>query len=218
MNSQSSTAIRLFLRRSRQFKHKINNDHEPNSFLPHLTPLKEDNIVITKPDKGCGVVILNKDDYDNKLQTIIEDPTKFKPITTDTATHLLKLEDKLNRLARSIRSSIGESTFNLITISTPDFLYGLPKIHKLGIPLRPIISAKGNYNLAKFLVKVITPLTKNEYTIENATAFVKEICNFTPSQPVTMASFDIQSLFTNVPLKETTDITTLPLHSLTHMA
>ncbi|XP_042892604.1 uncharacterized protein LOC122266795 [Penaeus japonicus] len=162
------------------------------------------------PDKGRGVVILNKDEYLNKLKTIVNDTSKFKPIMYDTATYLLKLEDKLNRLLRSIRTSIGETTYNLLTKcgSKPGFLYGLPKIHKVGQPLRPIISAIGtfNYNVAKFLVKIITPLTTNEYTIENSFSFIKEISDFKPLRPVTMASFDIESLFTNVPLNETTDI------------
>ena len=43
-------------------------------------------------------------------------------------------------------------------------------------------------------------------TIENSTSFAKEICDLKPSQPVTLASFDIESLFTNVPLNETTDL------------
>ncbi|XP_069973529.1 uncharacterized protein [Penaeus vannamei] len=130
--------------------------------------------------------------------------------TCDTASYLLKLEDKLNRLLRPIKTSIGEATYNLLTTSgsKPGFLYGLPKIHKLGHPLRPIISAVGtfNYNIAKFLVKIISPLTINQYTIDNSFAFVKEICSLKPLRPITMASFDIESLFTNVPLRETTEI------------
>ena len=38
------------------------------------------NVVILKPDKGNGVVILNRSDYDSGLLKIISDSTKFKPI------------------------------------------------------------------------------------------------------------------------------------------
>ncbi|XP_070000774.1 uncharacterized protein [Penaeus vannamei] len=195
----------------KKFKHYIKNNHEHHSFFTSLKSLKDDdNIIITRPDKGRGIVILNKDDYQNKLQSILDDSSKFKRISCDTASYLLKLEDKLNRLLRPIKTSIGEATYNLLTTSgsKPGFLYGLPKIHKLGHPLRPIISAVGtfNYNIAKFLVKIISPLTINQYTIDNSFAFVKEICSLKPLRPVTMASFDIESLFTNVPLRETTEI------------
>ena len=61
--------------------------------------------------------------------------------------------------------------------SRPGTLYGLPKIHKLGNPLRPIVSSIGtfSYNLAKFLVPIISPLTKNEYTVENSYEFVDNL-------------------------------------------
>ena len=90
---------------------------------------------------------------------------------------LLKLEDKLNRVLRSIKSAIGDNTYHKLFAagSRPGRLYGLVKVHKQGNPLRPIISAIGmfNYNVAKFLVPVLTPLTTNQYTIENSYSFNK---------------------------------------------
>ena len=49
-----------------------------------LDNLKKDkNLIITKPDKGRGVVILNKTDYINKTNEILRDDTKFKKIDGD---------------------------------------------------------------------------------------------------------------------------------------
>jgi len=36
-----------------------------------------EEILITKPDKGAGVVILNKNEYNDKMKTILNDTTKF---------------------------------------------------------------------------------------------------------------------------------------------
>ena len=85
----------------------------------------------------------------------------------------------------------------------------MPKIHKINNPIRPILSTIGtfNYNLAKFFVPIIEPLTTNCYTLKNSYDFVKEINNIDMSNKV-MASFDVQSLFTNIPLNETIDIIT----------
>nr|XP_027220817.1 uncharacterized protein LOC113813080 [Penaeus vannamei] len=179
--------------------------------LPPTKTLKNDEtITITKPDKGRGVVILNKYDYHQKLLSILDDHTKFKKITTKISTHLIYLGDKLKRLLRAIKPSIGVSTYNFLSTSgsQPGMLYGLPKVHKPNILLRPIISSIGtfNYNTAKFLVPIISPLTTNQYTIENSTAFANEITSLELQQPSTMASFDVESLFTNVPLLETTEI------------
>ncbi|XP_070000275.1 uncharacterized protein [Penaeus vannamei] len=141
-------------------------------------------------------------------------------ITTEMSTHLLYLEDKLKRLLRTIKSSIDASTYNFLSTSgsKPGLLYGLPKVHKPNIPLRPIISSIGtfNYNTAKFLVPIISPLTTNQYTIENSTVFANEITSLNPEQPITMASFDVESLFTNVPFLETSEIIVNNINS-THL-
>ena len=85
-------------------------------------------------------------------------------------------------------------------------MYGLPKIHKDGVPLRPIISQIGSYtyDLAKFLVPILSPLMKNEYSVKDSFAFVNELSSV-QNAPY-MSSFDVVSLFTNIPLEETVDI------------
>jgi len=47
--------------------------------------------------------------------------------------------------------------------SRAGIMYGLPKIHKNGAPIRPIISACGTYiyKLAKYLDKILKPLITN---------------------------------------------------------
>ena len=92
--------------------------------------------------------------------------------------------------------------------SVPGILYGLPKVHKINCPIRPILSAIGtfNYNIAKFLVPILNPLTQNEYTVKNSTEFAKELNSLTLSEPFFLASFDVKSLFTNIPLDETIEI------------
>ena len=37
----------------------------------------KEQILITKPDRGSGVVILNKSDYIKKMDSILEEKTKF---------------------------------------------------------------------------------------------------------------------------------------------
>ena len=56
------------------------------------------DIVITKPDKGRGVVIVNKKNYINSMQAIISDRSKFIPIDESRAKFTPKIEDKINRL------------------------------------------------------------------------------------------------------------------------
>ena len=87
-------------------------------------------------------------------------------------------------------------------------LYGLPKIHKANLSMRPILSATGtyNYNLAKWLEEKLKPLSVNEYTITDAISFSEEIRNLPIYEDSILVSYDVTALFTNVPLNETINI------------
>ena len=63
--------------------------------------------------------------------------------------------------------------------SAPKF-YGLPKIHKEDVPLRPIVSSIGSvtYGVAKELSRILKPLVGNSiYHVNNSKEFAEEIRN-----------------------------------------
>jgi hypothetical protein len=93
--------------------------------------------------------------------------------------------------------------------SRAGIMYGLPKIHKDGVPIRPIISACGTYNykLAKYLVQILTPLISNsKYIIKDTFDFVNKVSKLPINNNQIMISFDVESLFTNIPTLETIEI------------
>ena len=91
--------------------------------------------------------------------------------------------------------------------SRPGILYGSAKVHKPIIDdctsFRSILSATGTptYNLGKFLVPILSPLTVNEFTIHDSLLFAEEVANFDAN--CIIASLDLESLFSNIPLDET---------------
>ena len=94
--------------------------------------------------------------------------------------------------------------------SRPGILYGLAKVHKSSVngspPFRPILSAieTSTYQLSKFLIPLLSPITTNEFTINNTFSFAREIVDQDSS--LFMASLDIEALFTSIPLDETINI------------
>ena len=85
----------------------------------------------------------------------------------------------------------------------------LPKIHKDGVPLRPIISACNtfSYKLSKLLKKKLEHLRTSPTIVTDTFKFVKELQNLKYKETdVKMVSFDIVSLFTRVPLARTIDL------------
>ena len=89
-------------------------------------------------------------------------------------------------------------------------MYGLANVHKIitdGLPsFRAILSAIGTSTckIAKFLILTLEPLTSNEYTIKDSFTFAEELQSFDPKLGMTI--FDIEPLFTNIPLEEAIDL------------
>ena len=84
-------------------------------------------------------------------------------------------------------------------------LYGLPKTHKNRLSMRPILSATGtyNYDLAKWLDDKLKPLSHNQHTITDVFQFADEIRATEFREEDQLVSYDVSSLFTNVPVDET---------------
>jgi len=81
--------------------------------------------------------------------------------------------------------------------------YGLPKTHKEGHPLRIIISSSGSplHNLAEFLHKILVnslPLASSH--IKNSRQVVKNLSKLHIPDEYYLASFDMVSMFTNIPI------------------
>src|SRR5215469_2494160 len=174
-----------------------------------LKSLKSDpSIIISKPDKGRGVVILDKIDYTNKMLHLLSDPSKYKILPhTNILQHIISIEDKLNRITRSLNSHSFNHTHLHISGTSPGIMYGVPKTHKHNVPLRPVLNAINtpSYKLAKTFIPILTPLTTNQYSISNSYS-LSHTLNNTHFHRSHLTSFDIQNLFTNIPIQETINI------------
>lgn len=95
-------------------------------------------------------------------------------------------------------------------LSNPNFpkLYGLPKIHKSDIPMRPVVSFFNTpvSDLSKFLNQFLIEILdfSPKFTVKNSLELIKHITNNQlPLHTFKMISFDVSNLFTNVPRDET---------------
>lgn len=83
-------------------------------------------------------------------------------------------------------------------------LYGLPKIHKEGFPLRPICSSinSPSYSLCKYITSILHKLTvDSKYNVRNSLEFRDKIKNLRIEENEELISLDVVSLFPSIPVE-----------------
>ncbi|BHF71420.1 hypothetical protein SprV_0401447800 [Sparganum proliferum] len=101
-----------------------------------LRTLKADkSIVILPADKGRSTVVLNKEDYVNKVEALLGDRTAYIPCEGDMTKTLMS---KINKDLASLRKSKAITQLDWQRMKPKDSaiarFYGLPKVHKPGNP------------------------------------------------------------------------------------
>ena len=95
--------------------------------------------------------------------------------------------------------------------SAPTRIYGTPKIHNFSssdsFPKpRLIVSSIGNfnYNLTRFHCHLLPSLVPNDYSCKDTFSLISQIKNANLFGKF-LVSYDVISIFTNIPLQETID-------------
>ena len=110
------------------------------------------------------------------------------------------------------KNNISKEVYNRIRPigSCRPHVFGLPKLHKAGIPMRPIPSMVNalQYQMAKWLTEILQPVVAKfgGRTLKGTFQFCDDILTVSRLKMIlktSMCSSDIVSLFTNIPLQET---------------
>ena len=184
-----------------------NNKRQANVSKEELKALKElkmdNNRLILTADKGVALVVIDKQEYIKKAEDLLQE-SSYKKITDDPTA---KLKNKLISILKKIKADGGlkDDLYRRLypTGAVSLKFYGLPKIHKPGIPLRPIISSIGTvtYNTAKELARILKPLVGlSKHHIHNTIDFVQQIKEVKLKEDESMVSYDVTALFTSVPI------------------
>ena len=138
------------------------------------------------------------------IEEIISDTSKFEKLNEDPT---LKFEASLQCFLRKLKHNEYDQLYP--SGSAPACIYGSPEMHKFSSSdsfpkLRPIVSSIGtfNYNLAHFLSDLCSPLIPNDYSCKDTVTFVSQIKNANLSKKF-LVSYNVSSLFTSIPLRET---------------
>ena len=190
----------------------------PDNTWKSLRGLSENpNITVLRGDKDSTVVIIPREVYIRKLETMIEEGIsqgKYETTNDCTLSDLKSFQDFLYR-------NFSKNSFTTLDLTQirpvsnqPARLYATAKTHKFedhklitteNLKLRPIISTCGTYfyETAKALAKYLAPLAENHYTIKNTLDFADKLNDQTIEEDEIVVSYDVTSLFTEIPLDET---------------
>ena len=177
-----------------------------------LKRLKMDkDIVILPGDKGRVTVVMDPTDYHDKMSELVNDKQTYEELKRDPTPALQrKLNSKLLKLKKTDAIDIRLYYRLRCPVPQPPKLNGLPKLPKPNIPMRPIVLFCGSptYQLSKYLTTVLQPLTdQSRHKPQSTENFIDAIKTAQIPDDHRLASFDVKSLFTSIPLQLALDCT-----------
>ena len=144
--------------------------------------------------------------YDVAIQEIISNTYKFGKLNEVPT---LKREASLQRFLLKLKQKIFFNENEFIKLhpsgSAPACVYRTSKMHKFSSndtfpKLRPIFSF--NYDVARFLCDLLSPLVPDDYSCKDTFYFVSQIKSANRSSKF-LVFYNVTGLFTNIPLQET---------------
>ena len=187
---------------------KITKDIYTLKLLRHK--LRVNDVVVTMADKGGGLVLMDRSDYESKTITFLEN-NNFSKINR---TPLKSIQNKVKPLLKSCSQLLEQYKKNIHDLhmmnSNIPQIYSQIKIHKQGNPVRPIVAAYNSpvYKISKFLKDLYKKEMKfsGKFSIKNSLEFTNKLKQIYIQQNYKLISFDIENLFTNVPIEDSLDL------------
>jgi len=191
----------------------INNKHRniPNLSQDEIKAIyslrKNSKIIIKAADKGGGVTIMNTHDYDNKMKLHLDIPAYLK-LENSIEYDPNEILNQYLLLIMELKPFLSKKQYIWLYEAQNEkgIIYGLPKIHKKEVPIRPIISQVKS--LTNRLHRYIQQLLKiGELQIPNiikdTTDFINKLNTYIPEirEKTYLITLDVESLYTNIPIE-----------------
>ena len=176
-------------------------------------------IIIKEADKGGATIIMNKGDYKELVETILNGEVYYTKLNTSPEK---ELNLKYKKFLQKFKSQMTEKEFDYLLnfeVKTNNF-YGLPKVHKSkksmksvnqqildmsksDLKLRPIVAGPSchTHRLSNLIDILLRPYTKHvTSSLRDTTDFLNNLPD-TILKDTILTSFDIEALYSNIPHK-----------------
>ena len=181
----------------------------PRNLMMTKKYLTEYKLVAVPFDKGIGFCVMKADSYHHKLNEILQLDQFKKEVNPrkNSRDLILREEERINDELQRLHDN-GKITDELLRQlhsrgGQPPRLYGLAKVHKSSVPVRPVLSMPGSpYDkLGTIVTKWLSVIPCSQIRCTNKDV-VDKIKEMTLGDDEVIVSFDVSSLYTNVPVDE----------------
>ena len=184
---------------------------KPNTTKEERTAIKQlrtnTSIHILQADKGNATVIMDKTNYDNKIQELLNTGTYAKLRKDPTQTIERRLNQKL--LALHKKDSILQTTFIISHLPNPVRTTHDPQAHNTTPANRlhkRFTHLQHCTTSSYYTTTTSRSVMSSRHHVINSRHFIEKINNINIGPTDLLVSFDVESLFTNVPVTEACDI------------
>lgn len=160
---------------------------------------ENEEIVVLLADKGNAPVVMDTEEYRTKILVLLGDAGTYASLEKDSTQKVQReLRKHLADVFHAVPSQHKGLYYKLICHNgSVPAIYGLPKLHKLGVPLRPIVDFTRSplHRLSGFLHRVVSPLVGSSPAhLRNNDDFIEKVESLQLDVSDTMVSFDIHCL------------------------
>ncbi len=171
--------------------------------------LKKHDLRAVPFDKGTGFCVMKTSEYEAKMMKILDLP-QFEKINTtrkNAKDVTVKEEERIHTILTSLKEEgkIDEELFNKVKPrgSQAPRLYGLAKVHKNNVPVRPVLSMPGSayHPIAQQVSEWLSTIPEAQIST-SAKQVSDKIKSLELNEDEEMISFDVEGLYTNVLVRE----------------
>lgn len=156
-------------------------------------------MILTKADKGQAITILKREDYIDKVEDFISTSGAELLSSNPTPKFQKQILNTLNQFSNNLQKN--RYSLRIMNPQVP-ILYGLPKLHKSGIPIRPVVSYVNApaYKICKYLNNILKGMFTSKFSVKNSIELTNSLQNIKIQNSYKLISFDVKNLFPSIPL------------------
>ena len=156
-----------------------------------------------------GICLMKKETYKKKIDDILNlsQFEKWVKPRANSKDLIVKEEERINNDLMKLQRD-GQITEELrLELKSqggqPPRIYGLAKVHKVSVPVRPVLSIPGSpyYNIASKVMKCLSVVPKSKCQ-SSSKKIADQLKDIYLEEGEVLGSFDVVSLYTNVPVQE----------------